>query len=85
MQDNFQEMEVQKEAERIYKNWHKKEKIWSTIVLHNELDAIETSLISMKANIETKEYKKSVEEIDKSIFLLRHIYEKEKFCLKNIL
>lgn len=75
---------IKKHAEGLYDKWQELEKKWSMFVLHDELDLIETSLVSMKANVESQVIDMSVEEIDKSIFLLEHIYEKERFCLKNI-
>jgi len=78
------DIHIKKQAKSVYNKWEELEKKWSMIVLHDELDLIETSLVSMKANVESKVIDMSVEEIDKSIFLLEHIYEKERFCLKNI-
>lgn len=75
---------IKKQSEDVYNKWEDLEKKWSMIVLHDELDLIETSLVSMKANVKSKVIDMSVEEIDKSIFLLEHIYERERFCLKNI-
>ena len=75
---------IKKQAEGLYDKWQELEKKWSMFVLHDELDLIETSLVNMKANVESQVIDMSVEEIDKSIFLLEHIYEKERFCLKNI-
>ena len=54
------------------------------MVLHSELDLIETSFVKMKAQIEEGELNKSMEEIETGIFLVDHINEKEKLCLKNI-
>ena len=54
------------------------------IVLHSELDLIETSIIKMKTQIEEDNFDIAKEELDTSIFLINHISEKEKFCLKNI-
>ena len=54
------------------------------LVLHSELDSIETSLIKMKVDIE-EDKNMFLEELKTSIFLINHIYEKEKFCLKNII
>jgi len=68
----------------IYNDWERISKSWSIIVLHNELDLIETSLVSMKTNIETGEKNKAIEELDKSVDLLNHIVEKETLSLKNI-
>lgn len=76
--------EVKKEAEKTYNRWEEIEEKWAFIVLHSELDLIETSFIRMKAQIEEGEFSKSIEEIDACIFLVNHISEKEKFCLKNI-
>ncbi len=75
---------IKKQAKAVYDKWEELEKKWSMIVLHDELDLIETSLVSMKANVESNVIDMSIEEIDKSIFLIQHIYEKERFCLKNI-
>lgn len=71
-------------AEEIYNDWHRLEKIWSIFVLHDELDLIETALINMKASIEVGDYNETKEKIQESKFLLNHIFEKEKLCLKNI-
>lgn len=75
---------IKKEAESVYKKWKEVEEGWALTVMHSELDLIETSLTKMKAQIEESELSKSIEEIDTSIFLVKHISEKEKFCLKNI-
>ena len=71
-------------SNNIYNEWERISKIWSIIVLHNELDLIETSLISMKTNIETGDKNKALEELDKSVDLLNHIVEKEKLSFKNV-
>lgn len=76
--------DIKKESQRIYNKWKEVEEGWALTVVHEELDLIETSLIKMKAQIEEESLSKSIEEIDISIFLVKHISEKEKFCLKNI-
>lgn len=75
---------LKQEVDKVYNEWQEIEEKWAIIVLHSELDLIETSFVRMKAQIETEELTKSIEEIDASIFLLNHISEKEKFHLKNI-
>lgn len=72
------------EVDNIYNEWQNTENKWAFIVLHSELDLIETSFVKMKAQIEEGELNRSMEEIETSIFLVNHISEKEKFCLKNI-
>mgnify|MGYP004494918687 CR=1 FL=1 len=71
-------------ADDIYNKWKEIEEKWSIIITHDELDLIEISLIGMKTCIEEKQYAKSIEELEKSIYLLEHIKDKEKFDLKNI-
>ena len=59
-------------------------KKWSNLVLHQEIDTIETSLIKARAKIKEDHLDESIEDIDTLIFLLDHIKEKEKTSLKNI-
>ena len=80
--DNIEE--IKKESEKTYSRWEEIEEKWAFIVLHSELDMIETSFVRLKAQIEEGELDRSIEEIDACIFLVKHISEKEKFCLKNI-
>lgn len=81
---NGQENKSQELANNIYNKWQDLEDKWSIIVVHNELDLIELSLISMKTCIDENEYLKSIEELEKSSFLLEHIQSKEKLDIKNV-
>ena len=83
-QENITNQELLNKSDTIYKNWEKINKQWSNIVLHEEIDSIETALIRMKIKIKTEQFKELLEEIETSIFLLDHIKEKEKVSLKNI-
>lgn len=76
--------EVIKKTEEMYKKWEETNTKWSVIILHDEIDLIETSLIKMKAEIRTGEIEDAIAEIETAIFLLNHIKEKEKTNLKNI-
>lgn len=76
--------EVLKMAEEVEEKWNKTEKEWSIIVLHDELDLIETAFIRMRAEIEDGDLESATEELEVALFLVNHINEKEKFCLKNI-
>ena len=85
MIDNKEQREdVVKKVNKIYNKWKKTEEGWAIIVLHSELDLIETSFIKMKTAIEEDELNRGLEELETSMFLINHISEKEKFCLKNI-
>ena len=82
--EKFDREKVSKKAEEMYSEWEKTNEKWSVIILHDEIDLIETALIKMKAEIKSGEIEDSMAEIDTSIFLLNHIKEKEKTSLKNI-
>lgn len=71
-------------ANEISEKWEETEDKWSLITMHEELDLIELSLIAMEIAIQEQEYERSIEELEKSKFLLEHITEKEKFKLKNV-
>ena len=75
---------LEKQTDEIYGEWQNINEKWSVIVLHDEIDLIETSLIKMKSKIKTGSLDESMEDLDTSIFLLKHIKEKEKTKLKNI-
>lgn len=81
---NIEENKLKEETDEIYSQWQDINEKWSVIVLHDEIDLIETSLIRMKSKIKTGNLDESMEDLDTSIFLLKHIKEKEKTSLKNI-
>ena len=76
--------EMEEKSDEIYGEWEDINEKWSVIVLHDEIDLIETSLIRMKSKIKTENFEESMEDLDTSIFLVKHIKEKEKTSLKNI-
>ena len=51
---------------------------------HDELEKVETDLVSIKSYIETQEYEQAVGELDKGAFVLKHIEDKYAFNLQNI-
>ena len=83
-QDTENRDEIKTEVNRVYNKWAKTEEKWAVIVFHSELDLIETSFIKMKSEIENGDLAKSIEELETAIFLVNHISETEKFCLKNV-
>ena len=76
--------ELTKQAENIYNKWQQTEEKWAIMVLHSELDQIEIALIKMKTEIKENNLDIGLEELETSLFLINHISEKEKFCLKNV-
>lgn len=81
---NFEENRAEELADNIYNKWQNIEENWSIIITHNELDLIQLSLIAMKSYISENKYSESLDELEKSSFLLEHVQDKEKLDLKNI-
>lgn len=84
---NKEEVEQQKALEKINKiheKWDEKYNILAFYLEHNELEKIETELTGLRASIETEEYEQAVNELDKAVYLLKHVEEKNKLSWKNI-
>lgn len=68
----------------IQEKWNNKFNIIAIFVEHDELEKVETHLITIKADIDTKEYNKCIEEIEKCKFVLKHISDKDALKIVNI-
>ena len=75
---------IQKEAEEIYQQWGKRHNQLAYYIEHDELEKVETELIAIKSYIETEEYEEAISELDKSVFILKHIEDKYAFNLQNV-
>ena len=64
--------------------WNKKYKTLAIFIEHDELEKIETYLVSLRGLIEIKDYKTGINELNKSIFILEHIADKYDFSIVNI-
>ena len=68
----------------IHNKWDEKYNVLAFYIEHNELEKIETELTGLRASIETEEYEQAVNELDKAVYLLKHVEEKNKLSWKNI-
>ena len=66
---------MEEDGKKVEDKWEEK---------HNKLEKIETELTTIKSNIETNDYEHSIESIDRSIFLLKHVEDRYAFNLENI-
>ena len=76
--------EISEKIDKVIEDWRDCFEKLAYFIEHNELEKVETSLVSLKSFIETKEYNEGISELDKSIFLLNHIEDKNSFNLMNI-
>ena len=72
------------EIDNITKNWETRHNKLAYYIEHNELEKVEDNLTGLNSLVGTEEYNEAVKELDKSIFILKHIEEKYKFNLENI-
>lgn len=64
--------------------WEKRYNILVYYIEHDELEKVETELTSLAAFLNVEEYGECISELDKTIFILEHIEEKEKFDVRSI-
>lgn len=76
--------EAKGKMEEIKANWDSRHDKLAYYIEHDELEKVETNLTAMKSFIETEEYTDAASELDKSVFVLKHIKEKYEFNLENI-
>ncbi len=79
--DNEDAKEKMKE---IKENWDTRHNNLAYYIEHDELEKVETDLTAMNSFIEQEEYAEAISELDKSVFILKHIKEKYEFNLQNI-
>ena len=69
---------------KIHEEWDEKYEKLAYYIEHNELEKIETGLTLIRSYIETEEHADCIGKVDETIYLLRHLEDKNKFSLKNI-
>ena len=75
---------LEEETKKVEDKWEEKHNKLAYYIEHNELEKIEVELTTIKSNIETADYDHSIESIDKSMFLLKHVEDRYAFNLENI-
>lgn len=81
---NVENNKAKEKMNEVYSKWEKKHDKLAYFIEHDELEKVETDLVSIKSYIETQEYEQAVGELDKGAFVLKHIEEKYAFNLQNI-
>ena len=66
------------------KEWKKAHNNLAYYIEHDELEKVDTALVTMKSFINSEDYASASSELQKSIFVLEHIQKKNSFSLENI-
>ena len=83
-EDNIERDSVKDKIKQIENNWESRHDKLAYYIEHDELEKVETNLTSLRSFIEANEDSEAVSELDKSVFVLKHIEDKYAFNLQNI-
>ena len=76
--------ESENKFENMQKEWRKDFEKLAYYIEHDELEKVDTNLTGLKSYIETKEEVEAINELEKSVFVLKHIEDKTRMNLQNI-
>lgn len=75
--------EIQEDIDRIIEQWEEDYYVLAIYLEHDELEKVKKELVILKSNIELKEYKEAITDIDRGMFSLEHLKEKEILNVDN--
>lgn len=84
IENEINNKEAKEKIEKAYKQWNERHDKLAYFIEHDELEKIETELTEIRSHIETEEYEELVSELNKSMFLLKHVEDKYAFNLQNV-
>ena len=76
--------DLEDKVDKIHEEWDEKYEKLAYYIENYELEKFESGLTLVRRYIETEEYTESIGKVDETIYLLRHLEDKNKFSLKNI-
>ncbi len=76
--------EISEEVNIITEEWELRHDKLAYYIEHNELEKVEDNLTGLDSLTETEEYADAIKELDRCVFILKHIQEKYAFNLENI-
>lgn len=82
--EDLKKEEINKTIGEINKEWDKRFNILTCFLEHNELGKVKTQLVSITAGLEIHDNEYVYEELNKTIYILEHIRDKESFRIDNI-
>lgn len=76
--------EIKNNVSNFYRDWEVKHKKLAYYIEHDELEKVKTDLTAFRSYVVTNDFVQARCELDKAIYILRHIEEKNRFSLQNI-
>ena len=82
--DKNDSKQIEEKLNDTEKEWKKAHNNLAYYIEHDELEKVDTALVTMKSFINSEDYDSASSELQKSIFVLEHIQKKNSFSLENI-
>ena len=79
---NWKDVEIQ--IEDINKKWNERYDKMAYYIEHNELEKVESNITGLKSYTNKQDSPEALNQLNSSIFILKHIQEKNELNLKNI-
>lgn len=76
--------QINNEIKNIDSKWEEMHEKLAYYIEHDELEKVETAIVTMKSYIETEDFSSAMAELEEGKFVLEHIQEKNSFNLQNI-
>ncbi len=76
--------QIDNKVKSLDEKWGQKHDALAYYIEHDELEKVDTAIVSLKSYVETKDYSSAVAELDEGKFVLEHIQKKNAFNLENV-
>lgn len=75
---------IEEKVKILDEKWGQKHDRLAYYIEHDELEKVDTSIVTLKSYVETDDYSSAIAELDEGKFILEHIQKKYAFNLENI-
>lgn len=75
---------IDENIKKIDDKWNQVHDKLAYYIEHDELEKVDTAIVSIKSFIETDDFSSAIAEVDVAAFVLEHIQKKNAFNLENI-
>lgn len=75
---------IDDKVKKLDEKWGEKHDKLAYYIEHDELEKVDTAIVSLKSYVETEDYSSAIAELDEGKFVLEHIQKKYAFTLENI-
>ena len=87
IEDNISKRDIEQinnEIKIIVDKWEEKQKKLAYYIEHDELEKVNTAIVTMKSYVATENFSEAMAELEEGKFVIEHIQEKNSFNLQNI-